>query len=107
MKFTRTQYDSITALYQHNQDLALASMPGGAIRVMAEAPDFTHRTFIDLRSLQASDSAALRRQREYLQVIRQYVRAFFDETERAQHSPLLDRNGPVDSLITIQHFKQR
>jgi len=39
MKLTRAQYDSITSLYQRNQDAALASMPGGSIRVMAESKE--------------------------------------------------------------------
>jgi len=107
MNLTRSQYDSITTAYQHNQDAALASMPGGAIRVMAEAEDFTHRTFIDLKLLQASDSNAVLQQTKYLELIRQYTRAFFDETLRGQPAPLLDHQGAVDAVVTVEHFGKR
>ena len=107
MKLVRSQYDSITTFYQHNQDAALASMPGGAVRIMAEAEDFTHRTFIDLKLLQASDSNSVFHQTRYLQLIRQYTRAFFDETLRRQPAPLLDRQGPIDSVVTVDHFRKR
>jgi predicted dienelactone hydrolase len=107
MKLTRAQYDSITAMYQHNQDAALASLPGGSLRIDAEAPDFTHRSFIDLKVLQATDSAAVAGQQRYLAVIRQYTRAFFDGTLRGMPSPLLDRTGPVDSLVTVETFGRR
>jgi predicted dienelactone hydrolase len=104
MKLTRTQYDSITESSQHNQDAALASLPGQSIRLMAEAEDFTHRSFLDLKALQASDGTAILHQQRYLQLIRQYVRAFFDETLRGQTAPALQKEGEVDSVVTIQHF---
>jgi predicted dienelactone hydrolase len=104
MKLTRPQYDSITTLRQHNQDAALASMPGGSIRIMAESNDFTHRTFIDLKVLQATDTIALRRQTAYLQRIREYNLAFFDRTLRGMPAPALDHQGQIDSLITLEHF---
>jgi predicted dienelactone hydrolase len=107
MKLTRTQYDSVTDIYQHNQDAALASLPSPSIRLMAEAEDFTHRSFLDLKALQATDSTAVLHQQRYLQLIRQYVRAFFDETLRGQAAPALEREGEVDSLLTIQHFNPR
>jgi predicted dienelactone hydrolase len=104
MKLTRAQYDSVTESYQHNQDAALASLPARSIRLMAEAEDFTHRSFIDLKALQAADSTAILHQQRYLQLIREYVRAFFDKTLRGQTAPALEREGEVDSLMTIQHF---
>jgi pimeloyl-ACP methyl ester carboxylesterase len=106
MKLSRAQYDSITGFYQHNQDRALAAMPGGSVRVKAEAEDFTHRTFMDLKLLQAPDTVAARRQTEYLQLIRRYVRAFFDGTLRGQPAPLLARDGAVDSLVTVEHWQR-
>lgn len=105
MKLTRGEYDSIATRFQRNQDSALASMPGGALRVKAESSDFTHRTFIDLKLLQAGDATERLRQTGYLGVIREYDLAFFDETLRGKRAPLLDRQGAVDSLITIEHFK--
>ncbi len=103
MKLTRAQYDSITALYQHNQDEALARMPGGAERVMAEAATFTHRTFIDLKLLQAADTSAREEQRHDLDLVRAYLRAFFDRTL----ADTADSGGPpppTDSIITVEHF---
>jgi hypothetical protein len=104
MKMTRAQYDSIVGRYQHNQDAALGSMPGGAVRIEAEAEDFTHRTFIDLKLLQASDSISIAHQTAYLRLIREYVREFFDESLRGMTAPLLRGHGVVDSLLTIEHF---
>ena len=106
MKLSRPAYDSIVRLYQDNQDRALEAMPGGAIRVMAEAPDFTHRSFIDLKVLQARDSAAIARETEYLQVIRRYVVAFFDFYLREKSDPPLERDGVIDSLITIERYRR-
>ena len=107
MKLNRSQYDSITSLYQRNQDVALASLPGGAIRIMAEAEDFTHRTFIDLKVLQAGDSTAVLHQTAYLQLIRNYTRAFFDEMLLGGRVSLLDRDGQIDSVVTIGHFRPK
>jgi predicted dienelactone hydrolase len=107
MKLTRSQYDSVVGLYQHNQDVALAQMPGGAVRIEAEADNFTHRTFMDLKLLQATDSIAARDQAQYLERIREYVRAFFDASLRGTPSALLAPEGPVDSIFTIQHFGKR
>ena len=104
MKMTRAQYDSIVGRYQHNQDAALGSMPGGAVRIEAEAEDFTHRTFIDLKLLQAPDSISIAHQAAYLRLIREYVREFFDESLRGMTAPLLRGQGVVDSLLTIEHF---
>jgi hypothetical protein len=103
MHLGRTQYDSIVTLYQHNQDAALQSLPG-SIRVSAESEHFTHRTFLDLRTLQAPDSAALAEQQHFLGVIRRYVRAFFDRTLRGSDGPALAGEGPVDPLISVTHF---
>jgi len=107
MKLNRSQYDSITSLYQRNQDVALASLPGGAIRIMAEAEDFTHRTFIDLKVLQAGDSTAVLHQTAYLQLVRNYTRAFFDEMLLGGRVSLLDRDGQIDSVVTIGHFRPK
>jgi len=106
MKLTWVQYDSIVGLYQRNQDQAMASLPGGAIRVMAESSDFTHRTFIDLKLLQATGAAA-DTQRHYLDLIRAVILAFFDETLRGRTDTPLDRTTPIDSIITIQRFPGR
>lgn len=103
MHLTRTQYDSIVTLYQHNQDAAMKSLPG-SIRIAAENDHFTHRTFIDLRVLQAPDSATLVEQQRYLAVIRRYVRAFFDHTLRGIDDAALVQDGPIDSLVTVTHF---
>jgi len=102
MKLTRSQYDSIVGLYQRNQDEALASFPAGAERVMLEAPDLTHRTFIDLKLLQADAELAQRHQEHYLDLIRCSVRAFFDASLRGVSSAL-----PADSILTVQHFPAR
>ena len=104
MRLSRAEYDSITALYQHNQDAALAALPGGSVRIDAEAADFTHRSFIDLKVLQATDSAAVARQQQYLAMVRRYTRAFFGEALRGESSPLLSGEGAVDSLLTVEHF---
>lgn len=106
MKLTRVQYDSIVGLYQRNQDAALASLPGGAVRVMAESSDFTHRTFIDLKLLQATDAAA-DTQRHYVGLIRVALLAFFDKTLRGRADTPLDRDTPIDSIVTIQRFPGR
>lgn len=105
MKITRAAYDSINTLYQRNQDAALAAMPGGAIRIMAEAKDFTHGSFIDMKLLRAPDSAAARTQLEYLRVIRLYTRAFFDSTLRGMPAGPLGRQGVIDSLVTIDGYR--
>lgn len=104
MKLTRPAYDSIVALYQKNQDEAMASFPAGAWDIFAEAPDFTHRTFIDLRMLEAADDSTFERQTGYMRVIRRYVRAFFDRTLHVERNTVLDRAGVVDSLITVRRF---
>jgi predicted dienelactone hydrolase len=104
MKLTRAQYDSIVQLYQRNQDKALAAMPGGAIRVMAESDAFTHRTFIDLKLLQASSDTAAATQRHYLDLIRVYVLAFFDQTLLGRTDTVLSRAQPLDSIMTVQWF---
>jgi predicted dienelactone hydrolase len=104
MKLTRMQYDSIVQLYQHNQDAALASMPGGAMRIMAESDAFTHRTFIDLKLLQATSDSAAETQRHYMDLIRIYVRAFFDQTLLGQADSIFARATPPDSIITVQRF---
>jgi pimeloyl-ACP methyl ester carboxylesterase len=104
MKLTRAAYDSIVNLYQHNQDEALRKMPNG-YRIMAEAPDFVHRTFIDLKLLQTqSDSLALR-QSHYSSLIRMYLLQFFDRTLREPKDPVLGTGVPLDSVITIDRFK--
>jgi predicted dienelactone hydrolase len=104
MKLTRAQYDSIVQLYQHNQDAALAAMPGGAIRIMAESDAFTHRTFIDLKLLQANNDSAAATQRHYIDLIRAYVLAFFDETLNGRTDSAFARTEPLDSIITVQRF---
>ena len=101
---TRAEHDALIRIYQENQDRSLASMPGGAIRVMAEADDFTHGTFID-RGLLESNATEAPQQLQYLALIRRYTRAFFDQTLRAQLAPMLSAEGPVDSLITVNHFR--
>jgi hypothetical protein len=105
MKLTRAQYDSIVTLYQRNQDEALAAMPGGALRVMAESDDFTHRTLIDLKTLQAPADSVAQKQRHYLDLIRRYVLAFFDRSLREGTDSTLDRAAPLDSIITVQRFR--
>lgn len=107
MKLTRVQYDSIVGLYQRNQDAAMASFPAGAWEIMAESPEFTHRTFIDLRALQAEDDSDFMRQTAYLDVIRRYVRAFFDRTLNVEANSVLDHVGAVDSLLTVRRFPAR
>ncbi|MGH7532202.1 MAG: alpha/beta hydrolase family protein [Gemmatimonadales bacterium] len=107
MKLTRVQYDSIVGLYQRNQDAAMASFPAGAWEIMAESPEFTHRTFIDLRTLQAEDDSGFTRQAAYLGVIRRYVRAFFDRTLNVAADSVLDHVGVVDSLLTVRRFPAR
>ncbi len=107
MKLTRAQYDSIVHLYQHNQDEALAAMPGGATRVMAESDAFTHRTFIDLKILQAPSDSAAATQRHYMGLIRTYVLAFFDQTLLGRTDSVLARAQPLDSIITVQRFAPR
>jgi predicted dienelactone hydrolase len=104
MNLTRVQYDSIVSLYQHNQDTAMASFPGGAVRVMAESPTFTHRTFIDLKLLQATADSTANEQRRYLTLIRRVVRAFFARTLLARPDSLLDSGTAVDSIITVQRY---
>ncbi|MGB7211244.1 MAG: hypothetical protein WBC97_01335 [Gemmatimonadales bacterium] len=107
MKLTRAQYDSIVGLYQRNQDAAMASFPAGAWEIMAESPEFTHRTFIDLRALQAEDDSGFTRQAAYLEVIRRYVRAFFDRTLHVAADSALDHVGVLDSLLTVRRFPAR
>jgi len=46
-------------------------------------------------------------QTEYLQIILRYTSAFFDEALRGHLAALLDREGAIDSLLTIEHFKKR
>ena len=104
MKLTRAQYDSIVQLYQHNQDAALAAMPGGAMRIMAESDAFTHRTFIDLKLLQSTTDSAADMQRHYMDLIRSYVLAFFDQTLLGHTDSILARPTPPDSIITVQRF---
>ncbi len=104
MKLTRLQYDSIVQLYQYNQDVALAAMPGGAMRIMAESDAFTHRTFIDLKLLQATSDPAATTQRHYMDLIRSYVLAFFDQTLLDRTDSILARATPPDSIITVQRF---
>jgi hypothetical protein len=103
MHLSRTQYDSIVTLYQHNQNAALQSLPG-SIRVSAESEHFTHRTFLDLRVLQAPDSATVAEQQQFLGVIRRYVRAFFDQALRGEGGSVLAGEGAVDSLVSVRHF---
>ncbi len=107
MKLTRPQYDSIVHLYQRNQDNALAAMPGGATRIMAESDAFTHRTFIDLKMLQATSDTAAATQRRYMDLIRAYVLAFFDQTLIGRTDSILARTQPPDSIITVQRFVPR
>lgn len=105
MKLTRAQYDSIVQLYQRNQDEALASLPGGAVRIMAESDAFTHRTFIDLKLLQATSDTAAATQRHYLQLIRTYVRAFFDATLLGHTDSLAALAAhPPEAIVTVQRF---
>jgi predicted dienelactone hydrolase len=104
MKLTRVQYDSIVQLYQHNQDAALAATPGGALRIMAESDAFTHRTFIDLKLLQSTSDSAAATQRHYMDLIRSYVLAFFDQTLLGRTDSILARPTPPDSIITVQRF---
>jgi hypothetical protein len=105
MKLTRAQFDSAANQNQRNEDAALASMPGGSYRIMAEAPDFTHGTFMDRKLLQSSTDSIARKQESYMALVRSYVRAFFDETLLSQASTMLDRVGVIDSVITIERFK--
>ena len=105
MKLTRAQFDSAANQNQRSEDSALASMPGGSYRIMAEAPDFTHGTFMDRKLLQSGTDSIARKQESYMALVRGYVRAFFDETLLSQASAMLDRTGVIDSVITIQHFK--
>jgi predicted dienelactone hydrolase len=104
MKLSRAQYDSITHLYQRNQDESLRSLPNGSIRIKAEADDFTHRTFIDLKVLQQADSVGVAHQTAYLILIRRYVRAFFDATLRGEGATAISASGVVDSVVTVDHF---
>jgi predicted dienelactone hydrolase len=104
MKLTRAQYDSIIHLYQSNQDAALRAFPNGSVRIRAEAADFTHRTFIDLNLLGQPDTLGVAHQSAYVNLIRRYVRAFFDKTLRGQATTDIDASGVVDSVVTVDHF---
>ncbi|HEV8411779.1 MAG TPA: hypothetical protein VGQ30_14825 [Gemmatimonadaceae bacterium] len=104
MKLTRAQYDSMANQNQHNEEAAMAAMPGGSYLVMAEAPDFTHGTFMDRKLLQSGTDSIARRQDFYMGLVRTYVRAFFDQTLLSRPSSALNRAGVVDSLITIERF---
>lgn len=104
MKLTRAAYDSIVNLFQHNQDEALSKMTD-SYRIMAEAPDFTHRTFIDLKLLQTQPDSLALRQSHYLSLIRSYLLQFFDRTLREPRDPVLGSAAPTDSLVTIHHFR--
>ena len=104
MKLTRAQYDSIVTLYQRNQDSALRTMPGGAVRVMAEADDFTHRTFIDLKMLQAASDSAAAVQSQYMGLVRRYLLAFFDETLDGRPTALWSSQAQTESIVTTQRF---
>jgi predicted dienelactone hydrolase len=104
MKLTRAQYDSMANQNQHNEEAAMAAMPGGSYLVMAEAPDFTHGTFMDRKLLQSGTDSIARKQDFYMGLVRTYVRAFFDQTLLSRPSSALNRAGVVDSLITIERF---
>ncbi len=104
MKLTRAQFDSAANQNQRNEDAALASMPGGSYRIMAEAPDFTHGTFMDRKLLQSSTDSIARKQESYMALVRSYVRAFFDETLLSRAPTVLDRVGVIDSVITVERF---
>mgnify|MGYP001552234879 CR=1 FL=1 len=105
LKLTRAQFDSTAHQNQRSEDAALASMPGGSYRIMAEAPDFTHGTFMDRKLLQSGSESIARKQEAYMATVRTYVRAFFDQTLLARAPTVLDRVGVIDSVITVERFK--
>ena len=82
----------------------MRTLTNASVRIKAEAEDFTHRTFIDLKLLQQADSVGAAHQTEYLGLIRRYVRAFFDRTLRGEAGTAADASGVVDSVITVDHF---
>jgi hypothetical protein len=105
MKMTRAQYDSMANANQRNEDAALAAMPGGSYRVKAEAADFTHGTFMDRKLLQSSSDSLGRIQDSYMNLVRTYVRAFFDQVLLSRTPTALDHVGTIDSVITVERFK--
>jgi hypothetical protein len=81
----------------------MASLPGGAVRIMAESNDFTHRSFMDLKLLQATGPTA-DAQRHYLDLVRVLIRAFFDQALLGRTDTPLSSPAPIDSIVTIQRF---
>jgi predicted dienelactone hydrolase len=106
-KLTRAQHKEISERYQKAQDASLATLPGGSYRVSVETPGFTHRSFIDLPLLKASDDpAAVARNLENLRTVRTYTRAFFDKYLKGRKDTLLDQPAPrdSDSRLRVERF---
>lgn len=104
---SRETYDSIMKARQRRQDDALASVGRGAYRVTFEGPAFTHRSFLDLDLLGATDETSARRAGANLRLASRYIRAFFDLTLKDQTATALGEEPPDSLKVGIRHWSGR
>lgn len=100
--YTRAGYDSLMHGYRLAQEHALAALPGGAIRIIAETRGFGHRSFMDLNLLGATDSTAAAQALAGLELVRWYTRVYFDRVVKGGREMVLEATPPKG--VTVERF---
>jgi hypothetical protein len=105
MKMTRSQVDKVLAKLKERHDAALRNTGKTTYWVVLRNKTTTHADFTDLPLLQARDTAEARTHAHFLDVIRNYNRAFFDHNLKGMKATLLDRNVANEFVEAVQRFE--
>lgn len=105
-KLTRAEYSALIKQQQQNQTKQLASIQGGAYRLMLfDLPGFIHRSFSDLTLIAASPSRE--ESLHNFAVAEAYTLAFFDKFLRGDNHTILDTGQTVDPRAHLEKFPPR
>jgi predicted dienelactone hydrolase len=105
MKMTRSQMDELLGKLKARHDAALRSTGRASYWVVLENLTTTHADFTDLPLLQARQAVEVEKRAAVLGVVRDYTRAFFDQTLRGIKPTLLDRKPVSEIVQTVQRFE--
>lgn len=102
-KLSRVEYGKLIRSEQENQDMQLASIPGGAYRLMLfNVPDYIHRSFTDqtLLAITIDHTQAVHN----FTVSQRYTLSFFDKFLKGKAQATLDTGESVDPKAILEVF---